>query len=426
MRISRKIAVLTSAAAIVSLALAGCSGSNAGTVASSGKTEVSFLTFTSPSITKSFWQEQVAAIEKKNPNITIKLLYTPSLDRTGYAKQLLASGQLPDVIWDAPLTDFVTAKALLPFPSSAYDKLDAPKGFGAVAGKQYNLTSGAFMMNGLYYNPAAFTAAGISTPTTFAELKAAGPKLKSAGYTPILLQSSSDAWANEFLLDGFVDSDVIAKNADWLKQRKAGKVKFDSADFRSAVKKFVDVRDAGMFNADALSLNYAQASTAWATGKYAIWPMGGWAGAVATTGFAPGVFATPGDKKVVAVSQGASLYVSSTTKHAAAAQAVAVGLATSSGYAESVMVTDGQLSVIKGGITPPKGTHQATLDTITLTKDTAFSRVWPFPTTVSGDDAPPSGWGAEYNKAIETLIGGGSVDDFVTALDAKWDSLNKK
>lgn len=426
MKISKKIALVASAAAIVSLALAGCSGSTPGTNASSGKTEVSFLTFTSPNLPKSFWQKQAAAIEKKNPNISIKLLYTPSLDRQAYAKQLLASGQLPDVIWDAPLTDFVAAKALLPFPSSAYDKIDAPKGFGAIAGKQYNLTSAAFMMNGLYFNPAAFTAAGVSTPTTFAELKAAGPKLKAAGYTPILLQSSSDAWANEYLLDGFVDSDVISKNADWLKQRKAGTVKFDSADFRSAVQKFVDVRDAGLFNADALSLNYSQASTAWATGKYAIWPMGGWAAAAATTGFTAGVFATPGDKKVLAVSQGASLYVSATTKHAAEAQKVAVGLATSPGYAESVMVSDGQLPVIKGGITPPKDTHQATLDTIKLTSDKTFTRVWPFPTTITGDDAPPSGWGAEYNKAIETLIGGGSVDTFVVALDAKWDSLNKK
>lgn len=425
MKISRTLALAASTAAVISLALAGCASPDADGGSGSGKTEVSFLTFTSPNLPKSFWEDQAAAIEKENPDISIKLLYTPDLDRQAYAKQLLASGQLPDVIWDAPLTDFVEAGALLPFPASAYDGIEAAEGFGAVDGKQYNLTSGAFMMNGLYYNPDAFAAAGISTPTTFAELKAAGPKLTAAGFTPILLQSSSDAWANEYLLDGFVDSDVISKNADWLKERKAGTVKFDSAEFRSAVQKFVDIRDAGMFNADALSLNYAQASTEWATGKYAMWPMGGWAASAATTGFTSGVFLTPGDENVIAVSQGASLYVSASTKHPDEAQKVAIGLATSVGYAESVMVSDGQLSVIKGGITPPAKTTQATLDTITLTEDSAFTRVWPFPTTISGDDAPPSGWGAEYNKAIEALIGGGSIDDFVAALDAKWDSLAK-
>ena len=429
MRISRKIAVLTSAAAIVALVASSGTSASAGsfgTTAKPAKTVITFLAFTSPNITKSFWRKQAAAIHKQNPKIWIKLLFTPTLDRQGYAKQLLASGQLPDILWDAPLTDFVAAKALLPFPSSAYDKIDAPKGFSAIAGKQYNLTTGAFMMNNLFYNPAAFAAAGVSTPTTFAELMAAGPKLKAAGYTPILLQSSSDSWSNAFLLSGFVDSDVIAKNQDWIKQRKAGTVKFDSADFRSAVEKFVAVRDAGMFNADALSLNYSQASTAWATGKYAMWPMGGWVSAAATTGFTAGVFPIPGDNKVVAVEAGGSLYISAKTKHPAEAVTVAIGLANSTDYAKSVMVTDGQLSVIKGGITPPKGTHQATLDSIKLITNKAYTRVWPFPDTVSGDDAAPSGWVGEYNKAIEKLIGGGSVDEFVTTLDAKWDSLNKK
>jgi ABC-type glycerol-3-phosphate transport system substrate-binding protein len=422
MKILRSVALAASAAAIVSLALAGCSGAPAST---DGKTEVTFLTFTSPNLTKSFWEDQAAAIEEENPDISIKLLFTPDLDRQTYAKQLLASGQLPDVIWDAPLTDFVDAGALLAFPASDYDQLEVPEGFGAIDGKQYNLSSGAFLMNGLYYNPDAFKAAGVDVPATFDELKAAGPKLSAAGFTPILLQSSSDAWANEYLLDGFVDSDVLAATPDWLKDRKAGDVKFDSAEFRSAVQKFVDLRDAGLFNADALSLNYSQASTEWATGKYAMWPMGGWAGAAATTGFTAGVFTTPGDAKVAAVSPGPSIYVSATTKNPEAAQKVALGLATSKGYAESVMVSDGQLSVIKGGITPPADTKPATLDSIKLVTDTSYTTVWPFPATVSGDDAPPSGWGAEYNKAIEGLLGGGSVTDFVTTLDAKWDELAK-
>ena len=424
MKKSRNLALTAVAVTLVSLALAGCSSSGSSNV-TKAKTEVTFLTFTSPNLTKAFWQKQAAAVEKAHPDVSVKLLYTPTLDRQTYAKQLLASGQLPDVIWDAPLTDFVSAGALLPFPASDYKQLDAPAGFGAIKGKQYNLTSGAFMMNGLYYNPAAFKAAGISVPTTFEELKADGAKLKAAGYTPILLQSASDAWSDEYLLDGFVDADLISTTPNWLKQRKAGTVKFDSPEFRSAVEKFVQLRDAKFFNSDALSLNYAQASSAWATGKYAMWPMGGWGAAIATTGFTPGVFATPGDKAVVAVAQGASLYIAASTKHAAQAQEVALGFATSTGYAKSVMVSDGQLSVIKGGITPPAGTHQATLQTIKLVDGKSAHKVWPFPTTVTGDDAPPSGWGADYNTAIEALIGGGTIDDFVKTLDQKWDSLNK-
>lgn len=423
MQFTRKLALAVATVAAASLALTGCTGG--GSDSSGEKTKVSFLTFTSPNLPKSFWEAQVATFEEENPDITVELLYTPDLDRQGYAKQLLASGQLPDVLWDAPLNDFVEADALLAYPKSAYEKIEVPDDFGAIDGKQYHLATGAFMMNGIYYNPDAFTAAGVEVPTTFEELKAAGPKLSAAGYTPMLIQSSSDSWANGYLLDGFVDSDVLAETPDWLAQRKAGDVSFDSSEFRSAVQKFVDLRDAGLFNSDALSLNYSQATAEWATGKYAMWPMGGWGAAVATTGFTSSVFPTPGNDPVLAVSPGPSLYVSATAKNPEAAIKVATFFAGSKEYAAGAIVTDGVLPILKEGFTPPADSPKASIETLDLIKNSGYKVVWPFPTTASGDAAPPSGWGAEYNKAIEGLLGGGSINDFVKTLDEKWDSLSK-
>ncbi len=417
--------------AIAAIAAAGLMlsafGATSAAVAANKKTEVTFLTFTSPSLSKTFWATQAKAIEKANPGISIKLLFTPTLDRTGYAKQLLSTGQLPDVIWEAPLTDFVKAGALLPYPKSYYSKIDVPSDFGAVNGKQYSLSSGAFMMNNMFYNVEAFAKAGVSVPKTFAELKAAGPKLQAAGYTPILM-NAADLWADSMLLDGFVASDVLATSPNWLKLRKGNIVKFDSANFRSAVQKFVDIRDAKMINSDVMSLDWGKAVSAWASGKYAMWPMGGWGGGAGykTNGFTAGLFPIPGNNPVLAISPGPSIYVSSTTKVKAAAQKVALGLATSKGYAQSVMVNDGQLSVIKGGITPPKGTTKATLAAIAFSKNKTIKKVWPFPTTSSGDDAPPSGWTGEYQNAIQGLITGTvTVDAFVKTLDAKWDALSK-
>jgi ABC-type glycerol-3-phosphate transport system substrate-binding protein len=417
---------LAAVAAVASLVLGATSFATVA-VAAPKKTEVSFLTFTSPALTKSFWQAQAKAIEKANPDISIKVLFTPTLDRHGYAKQLLASGQLPDVVWDVPLTDFVKAGALLPFPKSYYSKINVPSDFGAVNGKQYSLSSGAFMMNNMFYNIEAFAKAGVSVPKTFADLKAAGPKLKAAGYTPILM-NAADLWADEYLLDGFVASDVLAKSPNWLKLRKGGIVKFDSPNFRSAVQKFVDIIDADMINSDVMSLDWGKAVTAWSSGKYAMWPMGGWGGGAGykTNGFTAGLFPIPGNNQVVAVSPGPSIYVSSSTKVKNAALKVALGLANSKGYAESVMINDGQLSVIKGGIKPPKGTTKATLAAIKFASSKNVKKVWPFPTTSSGDDAPPSGWVGEYQNAIQGLLTGKtSVDAFVKTLDAKWDSLSK-
>ena len=426
MKFTSKKRGIAAIAAIAALVLGATSISSAVSAAPK-KTEVKFLTFTSPALSKSFWQAQAKAIEKANPDITIKVLFTPTLDRHGYAKQLLASGQLPDVIWDVPLTDFVKAGALQPYPKSYFTKIDVPSNFGAVNGKQYSLSSGAFMMNNMFYNEQAFAKAGISVPKTFAELKAAGPKLKAAGYTPILM-NAADLWADSMLLDGFVASDVLAKTPNWLKLRKAGIVKFDSADFRSAVQKFVDIIDADMINSDVMSIDWGKAVTAWSTGKYAMWPMGGWGGGTGykTNGFTAGLFPIPGNNPVLAISPGPSIYVSSSSKVKSAALKVALGLANSKGYAESVMVNDGQLSVIKGGITPPKDTTKATLKAIAYSKSKTIKKVWPFPTTASGDDAPPSGWVGEYQNAIQGLLTGKvSVDAFVKTLDSKWDSLSK-
>lgn len=436
MKITRKLASLTALSAAAALALSGCSqGTPEVTSSSSGAAasettvtetaEISFLTFTSPSLTKEFWEGQVANFESANPDVKVEILYTPDLDRHGYAKQLLSSGQLPDVLWDAPLTDFVEAGALLPFPDSAFEALSVPDNFGAIDGKRYHLSTGVFVMNGIYYNPDAFAAAGVEVPQTFAELKAAAAKLSAAGYVPMLLQSSSDSWANSYLLDGFVDSDVLANTPDWLGKRKAGEVSFSDADFRSAVQKFVDLRDAKAFNADALSLNYSQAVSEWATGKYAMWPMGGWGAGVPTTGFTSATMLTPGNNSVLAVSPGPSLYVSASTKYPEAAQRFAVFMSLSKEYAEGAIVADGVLPVMKDPIAAPEGTSNASKQALEFVANSSdYTVVWPFPVTASGDDAPPSGWGGEYNKAIEGLLSGWTVDKFVATLDDKWDSLN--
>ena len=71
-------------------------GATSSAVAANKKTEVTFLTFTSPSLTKSFWATQAKAIEKANPGISIKLLFTPTLDRQGYACLLYTSDAADD------------------------------------------------------------------------------------------------------------------------------------------------------------------------------------------------------------------------------------------------------------------------------------------------------------------------------------------
>jgi ABC-type glycerol-3-phosphate transport system substrate-binding protein len=396
------------------------------TAAPAEQVTLDFLTFTSPNVTKELWEKAVAGVEAKYPNVKINLLYTPSLDRQGYAKQLLATGQLPDLTWDVPVNDFVEAKALLPFEDSDFEGLSVPKGYGTISGKTYNMWNGGFVLPGMHYNKAAFEKAGIAgPPANYKEFVANLAKLKAAGYMPLQLQSGADTWAAGFLLSSIISADVVGKTPDWVQQRKAGTVKFVDPNFVAAVDKFVALREAGHFNTDALSLDYAKASTNWASGKVAIWPMGGWAAAAAVTGFDVGVFTMPTDDGSIVVPStiGAAMYVSAKTKNPDWARKVAVALVASPEWQAADMKFDGVLPVVPG-ITPLDGTPSAVLDSAALAANQSATQVTGFGGE-NGDQAQPSGFSGEYGKAVQGLLAGGSAADFAAALDKQWDILSK-
>jgi ABC-type glycerol-3-phosphate transport system substrate-binding protein len=263
------------------LALAGCSSTVSPAESGDAKAAatITFLTFQSPNLSKAFWEKQVAEIQKTYPNLKVKIEYTPGLDRQGYAKQLLASGNLPDVIWDAPLNDFVKANALLPYNSSDLTSIDAPASAGAINGKHYSLTLGAQVIPMIYYNKDVFAKLSLSVPTTFSQLETVAAKIKASGQTPFLIGGGgTDTWTSTMFLDGMVTSDILSSNPKWQQDLKAGKVHFSDANFTAVVTKWKDFFSKGFFNSDALTLDYSKLQAAFAGGEGVMYPMGSWAG----------------------------------------------------------------------------------------------------------------------------------------------------
>ena len=229
--------------------------------------EITFLTFQSPNLTKEFWDKQVAEIQKEFPNLKVTFQYTPNLDYQGYAKQLLAMGNLPDVIWDVQLQDFVTAGALLPYDVAGLADIDAPDTAGLVEDKHYSLTLGAQVIPMIYYNKDVLEDLGIEVPTTYKELTAAAKTIEAAGLTPFLLGGGADTWASTIVLGGMITTDAVGTNPDWVERRKAGEVSFTDPEFASAVEKRNALCAAGYFNADALTIDYSQLSAKFAAGE---------------------------------------------------------------------------------------------------------------------------------------------------------------
>ena len=413
--------------AILALTVTGCSSTPAPAAGGDAKSaaEITFLTFKSPNLTDEFWKKQVAEIQKTYPKLKVKIEYTPGLDRQGYAKQLLATGNLPDVIWDAPLNDFVKANALLPYETSDLTDISVPTSSGAINGKHYSLTLGAQVIPAIYYNKDDFSKLGISTPKTFAQLETAAEKIKAAGKTPFLIGGGADSWASTIFLDGIITSDVLGSNPAWQEQRKAGKVKFSDAAFASAVTKWKGLFDKGYFNSDALTVDYSALSAKFANGQGVMYPMGSWAGTTKAS-FSVGVFPLPGQKAgqtTLGLNYGQALAISAKTKFPAQARAFAVALATGKGANEAQLNSDSLIPVVKA-FTIPDATAPLIKDSFAVYKTAGAKNVDPFEWT-QGANALPSGFNAEFDKGAQGLISGqGTVSSFLTAMDKAYDDLN--
>ncbi|MFF2092187.1 ABC transporter substrate-binding protein [Paenibacillus sp. NPDC058174] len=387
--------------------------------------ELNVLVFETPNLTAQYWDAAIKRFTDKHPNIKINKIVSPDLDRTKYAKQLLATGQFPDVLMSVNVTDFLASNSLLAFDEQYLDKVPGSRSL-AVDGKVYQLPWGGQTIPYIYYNKKMFEEAGITAePKTWAEFLDVVAKLKAAGKTPLLHGGAKDPWTTTLMLDAIISTDVYSKEPDWISKRKKGEAKFSDPLFKDAVLKWKGLHDSKSFNSDGLSIGYSQLQDAFLKGKGAMYPMGSWfvAAADAQKDIEVGVFPVPTDDGSIIIPYvvGGPASVSASTKYPEAAQLFA-----------SEFVTDQEtiLEVVKSdALIPLEGQNieftfsplfQKVLDiTNQGTKVNGFS--WE-----SGDAAMIAGMTDEINRSAQNIIMGKSVDEELAALDKKWDDISKR
>ncbi len=143
----RRILALGVAALAVFAGLSACtvggttdSGGGGG---GGGKKEITFLTFETPNLTPQYWDAAIKRITDKYPDITVKKLVSPTEHRTSYAKQLLASGQFPDVMIAVSPAGFAESGNLYAWSSDELKDFAYPSN-GAIDGKVYQLPAKPF------------------------------------------------------------------------------------------------------------------------------------------------------------------------------------------------------------------------------------------------------------------------------------------
>jgi ABC-type glycerol-3-phosphate transport system substrate-binding protein len=225
---------------------------------SSGGQEISFLTFETPNLSPAYWDAAIKRVTDKHPEIKVRKLVSSTADgRTAYAKQLLQSGQFPDVMIAVTPAGFAEAGNLYAWQPGELEDFQFPTA-NPIKGKYFQLLANTQTIPPIYYNKKMFADAGITTlPTTWADLLDASARLKAKGCTPFVIGGGKDGFASSMVLAGVVSTDIYGKTPDWMTQRREGKVKFSDPDFQRALGKFADLAAKDYVDKSSVSRDYA-------------------------------------------------------------------------------------------------------------------------------------------------------------------------
>ena len=402
------------------LAVSGCSvGSNTGG-GSGGDKEITFLTFETPNLTPAYWDAAIKRVTDKNPGIKVKKLVSPTADgRTSYAKQLLQSGQFPDVMIAVDPTGFAEAGNLYAWTPDELKDFQFPTA-NPIKGKYYQLPANTQTIPPIYYNKKMFADAGITAaPKTWDELLADSQKLKDKGYTPFTIGGGKDGFPSSMILSGLVSTEVYNTMPDWLTQRRENKVKFADPAFQQAMQKLADVSAKGYVDKTQVSRDYAATEQAFLDGKSAMYPMGNWFAANADSkkhDFEIGVFNFPtaDGKLVVPAYTGGGMIVSAKAQNLDAAKKFALGFQLDKDQLDASVKADGLFPAIKG-YSPPSTVGPVFTEAV---QQNAVVHAFRWETA---DDGLLSGLKDKVDQAAQDVITGRkSVADACAFLDTEW------
>jgi len=230
---------------------------------------------------KPSFEPALRAYEQAHKGVTIDLQVVPDEQFTSLIKTRIATKEYPDVYLD----NFGQIVQMYNVPDLLVDlskepwigRLMATDGV-TVDGKVYGLPmNGTPSVEGFVYNKDVFAKAGVSVPTTQAELLDACAKLKQAGVTPIVV-TAKDTWTIGMWIIEIMPLVVMDRPTIWT-DLNTGKVKYNEVpQFLAALQGMKQlIVDSGFVNKDFLATTYDMGNDMVATGKAAMVVQGDWA-----------------------------------------------------------------------------------------------------------------------------------------------------
>lgn len=267
-----RIAAAVGVAAVLAASLAACSPATGG----SGKVTISYLTGTDGN-DATMAHDLIAAFEKANPNITVKL---DAISSGGSAdndvKTKLSTGTMSDVFYYNSGSLFQALNA----DTKLVDLSDQPwaksltKDFKVTVSTKkgmYGAPLGTSLGGGVMYNYGVYKKLGLSVPKDWKEFISNSQAIKAAGITPIEA-TYGDTWTSQLII--LADyANIAAQDSNWAADYTANKAKYSDQPALTSFQHLADVFDKGLLNADYASATNAQGLKAVAEGTAAQYPM---------------------------------------------------------------------------------------------------------------------------------------------------------
>ena len=392
--------------------------------------KLSFLTFETPALDATFWDNSIKVALQQVPGLSIDKIVTPGADRNGYAKQLQASGQFPDILASINPRDFLEAGLLEPFDQAWLDANFVLPNANAIKAKSYIPPTNSQIIPLVFYNKDIFTKNSIKVPTNYAEFVDTVAKLKAAKVVPIEF-AGAEPWSASMVLVGLASADVLGKDPQWIQKRYAGSVKFSDPLFANAMKKAQDLIDKGAFGSAALSVDFATANKNFLDGKSGMYPMGSWftgsgymtADQAAHFGAFP--FPTDDGSLVVPFNVGGTTAVSTKASDVGAAVKFAEAWSLAPENLKVLIESDGAYPMMKNITLDQFGATTSTLykDTyglVTSTNTKVSSFGW-----VNNDDSLAPGINDAFYALSQGLFSNKDLSAQLAQLDTDWDTAAK-
>ena len=218
----------------------------------------------------------IAAFEKKNPNIKIKLELGPQgAELDNMVKTRLATQEMTDIFVYNAGSLFQALKPesqLQPVNDEPWvENLDEAFAPTVSANDQvYGAPFGSAFGGGILYNKKVYEKLGLEIPKTWDEFMANNAKIKAAGIDPVI-QSYGDTWTSQlFVLADY--HNVAAEVPDWDQQYTANQIKYADEPAVEGFRRLEEVNKAGYENKNFGSLKFPAALSMLAKGKGAHYP----------------------------------------------------------------------------------------------------------------------------------------------------------